>query len=100
METSEFDKVPRPRAQHQWQADLKTQGLQLGPQLIHLLLLFLLGHFFDLFDPGSLSRDLFHLSNLLTRDTWVAAVPRHVALALTVVANSLGSSSVDVHWLT
>src|SRR4051812_4892693 len=100
METSEFDKVPWPRAQHQRQADLKTQGFQLRPQLVCLLLLLLLGHFFDLFYPGSLSWDLFHLSNLLTGDMWVAAVARHVSLALTVVADCLGTSSVDVHWLT
>src|SRR4051812_1009465 len=100
METSEFDKVPRPRAQHQRQADLKTQGLQLRPQLIRFLLLLFFGHFLDLFDPSSLSRDLFHLSDLLTRDTRVAAVACHVSLALTVIANCLSTSSVDVHWLT
>src|SRR3954469_6322467 len=100
METSEFDKVPRPRAQHQRQADLKTQGLQLGPQLVRLLLFLLFSQFLDFFDPSSLSRDLFHLSDLLTRDTRVAAVARHVSLALTVVANCLGPSSVDVHRLT
>src|SRR3954463_12165594 len=100
METSEFDKVPRPRAQHQRQADLKTQGFQLRPQLISFLLLLFFRHLFHLLDPSSLSWDLFHLSNLLTRDTWVAAVPRHVALALTVIANCLGTLSVDVHWLT
>src|SRR4051794_11955884 len=100
METPEFDTVPRPCAQHQRQAYLKTQGLQLRPQLIGLLLLLFFGHFLDLFYPSSLSWDLFHLSNPLTRDTWVVAVPCHVVLVLTVVANCLGTSSVDVHWLT
>src|SRR4051812_36073592 len=100
METSEFNKVPQPRTQHQQQAYLKTQGLQLRPQLICFLLFLFLGHFFDLFDPSSLSQDLFHLPNLLTWNTWVAAVSRHVSLALTVVTNCLGTSPVDIHRLT
>src|SRR4051794_17314369 len=100
METPEFNKVLQPCAQHQRQAYLKTQGLQLGPQLVCLLFLLFFGHFLDLFYLSSLSQDLFHLSNLLTWDTRVATIACHVSLALTVVTNCFGTSLVDVHWLT